>query len=562
MGKIVKLKNANNVYTYPITKTEAVYIEDNKTTLKDYLDATAIIKTVGPAQMVTFNDGADNIPVKSCIINLEPYQEGSGDPYPAGGGENLFPYLNARTTTAKGVDLVCDGAGKITITGTATASDYISLLFPLPFTVPDGNIYKFCMMNTQANSESMFRFVNGSTIVDSWAPSTVNRETAYSSMSLKEVTGIRIYIVSGTTYNMTMQPMLVPKTLTVSEYIPYSNIRPISGRTGLTVTRTGKNLLENTAASATRGGVTLTVADDGTITANGTATNGFDFVIWDSGDTTKGFKGEFVLNGCLGGTASTYRLVARVRNVDANTNRYVVSGNGDATVVTSINEVINRVVLSVNSGSELSNIKVRPMLRPSTITDDTYEPYTGTEIPVTWETEAGTVYGGTLDAVSGKLTVKYSTITFDGTQTVTDKINSNDRVYMQVPGMAAKAMLDDPLVTCNRLPKTAAYLNASRACVCIGHSSTGNYIYLQGLSHIDGVTNLATFNAWLADNPVVCTYELAEPQIYQLTPIKIKTLLNYNTIYTNIGNLIVNYVVDMKTYIDNKITELQTSISN
>jgi len=42
MGKIVKLKNANNEYTYPVTKTEAVYIEDNKTTLKDYLDAMSI----------------------------------------------------------------------------------------------------------------------------------------------------------------------------------------------------------------------------------------------------------------------------------------------------------------------------------------------------------------------------------------------------------------------------------------------------------------------------------------------------------------------------------------
>ena len=114
MGKIVKLKNANNVYTYPITKTEAVYIEDNKTTLKDYLDATAIIKTVGPAQMVTFNDGANNIPVKSCIINLEPYQEGTGDPSPT--NVRAISGRTGLTVTAASKNLMPNMAGTATNT--------------------------------------------------------------------------------------------------------------------------------------------------------------------------------------------------------------------------------------------------------------------------------------------------------------------------------------------------------------------------------------------------------------------------------------------------------------
>ena len=39
----------------------------------------------------------------------------------------------------------------------------------------------------------------------------------------------------------------------------------------------------------------------------------------------------------------------------------------------------------------------------STATD--YEPYNGTTYPISWASEAGTVYGGTLDVVSGTLTV-------------------------------------------------------------------------------------------------------------------------------------------------------------
>lgn len=38
-------------------------------------------------------------------------------------------------------------------------------------------------------------------------------------------------------------------------------------------------------------------------------------------------------------------------------------------------------------------------------TGSAIEPYTGTTIPVSWQTEAGTVYGGTLDALTGVLTV-------------------------------------------------------------------------------------------------------------------------------------------------------------
>ena len=36
-----------------------------------------------------------------------------------------------------------------------------------------------------------------------------------------------------------------------------------------------------------------------------------------------------------------------------------------------------------------------------------YEPFTGTTIPVSWQTDAGTVYGGTLDALAGVLTVEW-----------------------------------------------------------------------------------------------------------------------------------------------------------
>lgn len=135
MGKIVKLKNANDVYTYPVTKTEAVYLEDNKTTLKDYLDAMAITKTVGPVQVATFDDGADNVPVKSLILNIEPHQEGSGDPSPDNvrpisgytavnvtrTGKNILPNI-VQDVTKYGITMVRNADGSLTFNGTAEAN--------------------------------------------------------------------------------------------------------------------------------------------------------------------------------------------------------------------------------------------------------------------------------------------------------------------------------------------------------------------------------------------------------------------------------------------------------
>ena len=191
-------------------------------------------KTVSGA-IVHITD-ADEAPLVKCLVDITPKQSGTGTPSPSNvraisgwesvsvnvTGVNRFPFLNARTTTFKGVTITCDGEGTSTMSGTATGNDYASLAFPSTFTIPDSAMYKFCMLNTEAHTSSVFRFVNGSTIVDSWAPNPINREANYVGMSGKEVTGVRMYITSGETYNMTLQPMFVPKTETVTGYIPYN----------------------------------------------------------------------------------------------------------------------------------------------------------------------------------------------------------------------------------------------------------------------------------------------------------------------------------------------------
>ena len=56
-------------------------------------------KTAGPAAIITITDGAENTPLKSCVVNIEPVQSGSGDPSPT----NIRPisgWTQAKVTRA------------------------------------------------------------------------------------------------------------------------------------------------------------------------------------------------------------------------------------------------------------------------------------------------------------------------------------------------------------------------------------------------------------------------------------------------------------------------------
>lgn len=125
----------------------------------------------------------------------------------------------------------------------------------------------------------------------------------------------------------------------------------------------GKNLLKNTTKSQTINGVTFTVNDDGSITANGTATAIAEFRI------ATNFVCEYdaILSGCTGGSSTTYRL------------QYY---SGDGSFAVNNYDGDNQI-----SGGKTGNIRIYivagvtvnttfyPMIRIASETDDTYEPY-------------------------------------------------------------------------------------------------------------------------------------------------------------------------------------------
>jgi hypothetical protein len=115
-------------------------------------------------------------------------------------------------------------------------------------------------------------------------------------------------------------------------------------------------------------GITFTINDDLSITVNGTATSvSYIYVNFYNLGLTSGT--EYILNGCpSGGGVSTYSLRIYAGNSYS-------SDLGNGLSFTFNNQTIVRV--NVSNGKNVNNLLFQPMIRLSSITDDTYEPYTG-----------------------------------------------------------------------------------------------------------------------------------------------------------------------------------------
>ena len=126
---------------------------------------------------------------------------------------------------------------------------------------------------------------------------------------------------------------------------------------------TGKNLLQNNGTTTTLNGLTFTKNEDGTIKVNGTATAQTIYNINES----VVLNGTYIITGCpTNGADATYFL--QIYGTGA-VNEY---GNGATT--SNINAVVRIVI---RNGVTLNNLVFKPMIRLSSVSDSSYEPYTG-----------------------------------------------------------------------------------------------------------------------------------------------------------------------------------------
>ena len=177
----------------------------------------------------------------SCVtplditVDIDPVQDlhGYDNPWPAGGGKNLFEAEVSSSTTA-GITITANGDGTFTFNGTATA------LFDFYFTnkqqsLANGTYLINGITNGSNSTYRLYAALSGNT------NRYVGTNTGDAEVTLSNET-IRLFlrIYNGATLNnVVIKPMIRLASVSDATFAPYSNICPISGRTSATIYHSG-----------------------------------------------------------------------------------------------------------------------------------------------------------------------------------------------------------------------------------------------------------------------------------------------------------------------------------
>lgn len=488
---------------------------ENQAVVKGLNTKASVITDTASGEIVTVPDGAEGIAAKSLVVHMEPIQDlhGYDYPWPAGGGKNLLPY-----------DLNWYNSGNDLASGKA-------------FWVKAG-VYALSFIESSATS---WRWYIKAFNEDKTEVSTAGDEISglpYSAVAkgyqteanitnkkisftvLKDCNlafGIRLG--DGTTSSTFTNCQLETGTEQTS-YAPYSNECPISGRTGVMAYRTGVNVwdeewelgtinsttgVNEPAVSTIRSKNYISVLPNTDYYVRSNATIGFRFY-----DADHGYIGYSVGSNVVKKTPANCRYM---RFIAISTTTY----NHD---------------ISINY--------------PATDTD--YHAYTGASYPVSWQSEAGTVYGGTLDIMSGVLTVDRVMVEFDGTNGTFKTGTINYLRYDPISSIRPDYSRRTETVS-NQYHNISSGAQTDQAI----RIATDNTIILVYDSRFTSESAMRTL---LSQNPVQIVYPLRPQNIqtYQLTPIEVAMLLGVNNVFSDSGSIDLVYPCDTKLYIE-KLTQ-------
>ncbi len=151
----------------------------------------------------------------------------------------------------------------------------------------------------------------------------------------------------------------------------------------------------------------------------------------------------------------------------------------------------------------------------------------GKTILVAWESVAGVVYGGTVDLVSGVLTVDRRLLILDG-----------DTGWAAVGSKFYHSLTDSDFIFSNAPQLCNYYLYEKMLENGSIEVTVDKRAYLQcayGYNRVwvyDTDLTLDTFKAMLNETPLQITYPIT-PKTVQLQPMEIKTIIGQNSIATN-----------------------------
>ena len=449
------------------------------------------------------------------VASWEPTQEGSGDPYPAGGGKNLFnPAWMPEKTLNNGLTWTIAPDGTVTATGTADGTSYYnSDYFSLPagtYTISAMPYFRMTIRNRDVGDTTV-------AVQSVGHPCTFTVETDIQNASL-------FFAASNTLDNASAKPQL-EKGSTATAYAPYENIRPISGRDSVKVERCGKNLwslgdigfkqYKEIPVNYPAGDYKFSCEVETESTSSTVQVGRFFDGKWVCSQEQKGKRIEVLIRASVGIFA--FRFYAGPSSVDHS------------------NATFQNIQLELGRGAT------------------TYATYTGQTATLTLPS---TIYGGTVDAVTGEGQETWKLLTLDGTERWIMGSSVEGNISFFVPN----AITDTPIATvsteiCTHY-KILNYNDGTESAFL----SFEPYVYINTRS-FNSVEELKSYLAaqYAAGTPVQVCYKLAEPVPFTATGAQpIPALSGVNTVLADSDSATVTGRADPIK----RITDLEDAVAS
>lgn len=508
-------------------------------------------KEISGVPIATFDDGADDAPVKALTVSIDPVQDlhGYSNPWPAGGSKNLLP-IALETLTLNGITatVLTDADGNkngIRFSGTRldpnTNIDIYNGALPAGIVAGGSYIFSwgyaipaFQIITYDSNSQRTV-LINQSSL-----------KTATVTIPADAVTlHVRVAVDTNQPINITIYPMARLSTVSDTTFVPYTNICPITGFTEANITRTSKNLLTPSSISYNY----INYINGEYVNTETDSRTGWACTLQAWNDNT------YLTNLTVQFNPSVNNYAYITFTLPRNTTRLVLKHSGsvkDLSIsipfkILNANAIDQTFTLSYycvgNNPSIVGGLRFKNLQLELGSSRSEYQEASTIAYPITFPSEAGTVYGGTLDVTKGKLTVDWAMKTFDGSETN----------WIEYPGYETTAGYYQNAFGLSELP-SEYFSPSTRVCNILksvsnitgalaiksGEFSFSSANYGRNLyfTYPQNVSSITDMKALVTETPMQVCYKLASPVLYDLTPTEVTTLLALNNIWADTGNIL------------------------
>ena len=163
-------------------------------------------------------------------------------------------------------------------------------------------------------------------------------------------------------------------------------------------------------------------------------------------------------------------------------------------------------------------------------TDTSYHAYTGNTYNIEFPSEAGTVYGGTLDVTNGVLTVDRAIV--DGGDLTWTYWTGNNFYSTTISSTKTANATND--ILCSVYPN--GNISTKGIYNMVESNAQKGYVYINDSDYSHDSTGASQLKSDL-EGSKIC-YRLKTPTTYNLTPTEVKTLLGINNIFADTGDVL------------------------